>query len=192
MRIGIFGGCFNPPHKMHKNIALELVNNNYLDKVIYVPTGNKYNKTNLISDVDRFNMLKLMCKNNASLDVSDYEFNNTLTYTYQTLDHFKKEYPADEIYFICGADNILDVQNWKNSNYLLKTYKFIVINRDSKDISKVVNKYKNKITIANIKELDVSSTKIRNELKLNDFNYLERLLDKEVLDYIIFNKLYNN
>jgi nicotinate-nucleotide adenylyltransferase len=165
MKIGIFGGCFNPPHKMHKNIALELIKNNYLDKVIYVPTGNKYNKTDLINDVDRFNMLKLMCNNNVNLDVSDYEFNNTLTYTYQTLDHFKKEYPSDEIYFICGADNILDIENWRNSDYLLETYKFIVINRDNKDISKIVSKYEKKIIVAKIKELDVCSTRIRNDIK---------------------------
>ena len=44
MKIGIFGGSFNPPHNMHKNIALDLIKNKYLDKVIYVPTGNKYNK----------------------------------------------------------------------------------------------------------------------------------------------------
>ena len=44
MRIGIFGGSFNPPHKKHKNIAIELIQKNYIDKIIYVPTGNKYNK----------------------------------------------------------------------------------------------------------------------------------------------------
>lgn len=192
MRIGIFGGCFNPPHKMHKNIAIELINNDYLDKVIYVPTGNKYNKADLLSDVDRFNMLKIMCNNNDNLDVSDYEFNNTLTYTYQTLDHFKKEYPSDEIYFICGADNILDVENWKNSNYLLETYKFIVINRDNKDISKIVSKCKNKIIVAKIKEIDVCSTKIRNDIKIKDSSYLERVLDIDVLNYIIKKNLYEN
>jgi len=192
MKIGIFGGCFNPPHKMHKNIAIELINNNYLDKVIYVPTGNKYNKTDLISDVDRFNMLKIMCQNNINLNVSDYEFKTTLTYTYQTLDYFKSINSNDDIYFICGADNILEIENWKNSNYLLETYKFIVINRDDKDISKVANKYKNKIIVANIKELDVCSTEIRNNIKKNNLIYLKKVLDIDILNYIILNNLYKN
>ena len=100
MKIGIFGGCFNPPHKMHKSIALELIMNHYLDKVIYVPTGNKYNKTSLIDAKHRYNMLKLMTDDNTTLDVSDYELKNTLTYTYQTLDYFKDKYKKDEIYFI--------------------------------------------------------------------------------------------
>ena len=46
MKIGIFGGSFNPPHNMHKNIALELIEHGYLDKVIYVPTGDSYEKNN--------------------------------------------------------------------------------------------------------------------------------------------------
>ena len=44
MKIGIFGGSFNPPHNMHENIALNLIANGYVDKVIYVPTGDNYNK----------------------------------------------------------------------------------------------------------------------------------------------------
>ena len=58
MKIGIFGGSFNPPHNMHLGIALELIKDKYLDKVIYVPTGDNYNKIGLISFKDRLNMLK--------------------------------------------------------------------------------------------------------------------------------------
>ena len=49
MRIGIFGGSFNPPHNMHKKIMMELLCNEYIDKGIYVPTGDSYNKKDLIS-----------------------------------------------------------------------------------------------------------------------------------------------
>ena len=73
MRLGIFGGSFNPPHKMHKNIALKLIDNKYLDKVIYVPTGDKYKKDDLVGAKDRYNMVKIMIKDNPNLLVSDYE-----------------------------------------------------------------------------------------------------------------------
>ena len=79
MKIGIFGGSFNPPHKMHKNIALNLIKNKYLDKVIYVPTGNKYNKKDLIDAMDRYNMLKIMIEGYKNLELSNYEIKNTLT-----------------------------------------------------------------------------------------------------------------
>lgn len=195
MRIGIFGGCFNPPHKMHKNIALELINNNYLDKIIYVPTGNKYNKKDLVNDIDRYNMLKIMCENNVSLEVSDYEFKTNLTYTYQTLNYFKSIYPNDDIYFICGADNLNQIETWREYKYILENYKFIVINRNEIDLDNLVNKYENykgNIVIANIKTGELSSTDIRDNL--NNLNTKEVLnyIDLEVYKYIKENGLYSN
>ena len=92
MKIGIFGGSFNPPHKMHKKIALDLIKKHYLDKVIFVPTGRKYKyKNNLLSDKVRLEMLKLMCIDNKDLDVSDYELKDHIVYTYDTLDYFKNK-----------------------------------------------------------------------------------------------------
>ena len=73
MKIAIFGGSFNPPHIMHKQIALSLVNNKYVDKVIFVPTGSKYNKENLIENKHRLNMLKIYCEYDERLEESDYE-----------------------------------------------------------------------------------------------------------------------
>ena len=75
MKIGIFGGSFNPPHKMHLNIIEELLNTNILDKIIIVPTGLHYSyKNNLISNEHRYNMLKIMTKHNNKIEVSDFEF----------------------------------------------------------------------------------------------------------------------
>ena len=195
MRIGIFGGCFNPPHNMHKNIAVELINNDYLDKVIYVPTGNKYNKKDLVSDIDRYNMLKIMCRNNVNLDVSDYEFKTDLTYTYQTLNYFKSIYPNDQIYFICGADNLKQLDTWREYKYILENYKFIVINRNEIDLNNLVNKYENyngNIVIANIKTGELSSTNIRDNIDNLNTNEILNYIDLEVYKYIKENRLYNN
>ena len=82
MKIGIFGGSFNPPHIMHKKLVEELIKEGYVDKVIFVPTGMKYEyKNNLISNEDRYNMIQLLIKDNNSLEVSDYEFTEEVTYT---------------------------------------------------------------------------------------------------------------
>ena len=59
MRIGVFGGSFNPPHLMHLNIAKDLLRLKYLDKVIFVPTGNKYSKDDLIDIKYRIVMYRL-------------------------------------------------------------------------------------------------------------------------------------
>ena len=186
MKIGIFGGSFNPPHNMHKNIALKLINKWYLDKVIFVPTGDKYNKDGLLNQKDRYNMVKLMIEGYDNLEVSDYEFNK-LTYTYETLDYFKNIYKDDDIYFICGSDNLKQITLWRKYDYILRNYKMIVIRRNNDDIDKIINNlliyYKNIICITDIQN-SLSSTLIRENLNKNNDTYLLQNMDANVLKYI--------
>lgn len=192
MKIGIFGGSFNPPHKIHQKIANYLVKNNYLDKVIFVPTGSNYEKPYLASEQDRYNMLKLMIGNVSYLDISTYEFGK-LTHTYQTLDHFKKHYKDDEIYFICGSDNLKEIKTWKRYQYILSNYKLIVIRRNGESITDILSELKyyqdNIIVIDDIKS-SLSSTSIRNEFKNNTKSADSLNIDSKVLEYIK-NNLYN-
>ena len=178
MKIGVFGGSFNPPHKMHYNIAMELINQSYLDKIVYVPTGSKYKyKTNLLPDKFRFEMLKLMIKDDRRLEVSDYELKSEVVYTCETLEYFKQKYSNDEIYFICGADNLSYIDEWKNGFDLLKNYKILVILRTGQNIDLLLERfheYKDNIIVANIPIYDLSSTFIRNKIKNNE----------DVLEYI--------
>ena len=192
MKIGIFGGSFNPPHKMHKKIALELIKKHYVDKVIFVPTGNKYKyKNNLLSDNIRLEMLKLMCIENEKLEVSDYELKEQVVYTYETLDYFKNKYKDDEIYFICGTDNLSYIDKWKKGEYILSNNKILVIKRNTDDINTLLNKYKDykdNIIVTDIKENEISSTKIREMIYNN--KRAEVYLDKKVYLYIKENNLY--
>lgn len=191
MKIGIFGGSFNPPHNMHKNIALKLINKRYLDKVIFVPTGDKYNKDGLLNQKDRYNMVKLMIEGCDNLEVSDYEFNK-LTYTYETLDYFKNIYKDDDIYFICGSDNLKQITLWRKYDYILRNYKMIVIRRNNDDIDKIINNlliyYKNIICITDIQN-SLSSTLIRENLNKNNDTYLLQNMDANVLKYIKNNSI---
>lgn len=192
MKIGIFGGSFNPPHKMHKKIALTLIEKHYVDKVIFVPTGSKYKyKNNLLSDKVRFEMLKLMCRDNNNLEVSDYELKDNVVYTYETLNYFKNKYKNDEIYFICGTDNLSYIDKWKEGEDILSNNKLLVIKRDTFDINTLLEKYKgykDNIIVTDIKENEISSTKIRemiyNNKRVNDY------LDEKVYLYIRDNNLY--
>ena len=181
MKIGIFGGSFNPPHNMHKKIALDLINNNYLDKVIYVPTGNRYQKKDLIDVKNRVEMLNLMCEDNKNLEVSNFEQQKTLVYTYQTLDYFKEKYLNDQIYFICGSDNIKEFHKWKKYDYILNNYQVLVVLRNNDTENNILN-HKN-IIITNITLDNLSSTQLRNKLDKNK-------LDSKVYNYIKQKKLY--
>ena len=192
MKIGVFGGSFNPPHKMHLNIGLELVNKQYVDKVIYVPTGSKYKyKNNLLPDKNRLEMLEILTNKYKNLSVDDYELKDEVVYTCETLAYFKELYPNDEIYFICGADNLSYIDKWKNGEDILNNYKIIAMKRKGEDIEELLKKfvaYQNNIIVADVEQQDISSTDIREKLKNNE-NVLD-VLDKDVYDYIRKNKLY--
>lgn len=181
MKIGIYSGSFNPIHNMHLNIAKELVNKGYLDKVIFVPAGNKYNKKDLISFTDRINMINLAIKEYPYLEVDNYEEEKGSAYTYEVMDYYKELYSNDSVYLIIGADNYISLNTWKNYEYLIQN-KMIVIRRNDIPI-----KENNNIIVADIESQDVSSTKIREAIKLNKKT---NDISNEIYDYIIEHNLY--
>lgn len=191
MRIGIFGGSFNPPHAMHESIIKQLLDKEYLDHIILVPTSNYYPKAGLIQDEQRFKMLELMTANDSRITLSKYEFGR-LTYTYQTLDHFQKEYPSDTIYFICGSDNLNEMDTWREYEKILSDYKLIVIPRQN-DIEKLLDKYdqyRPNITVVELDNNYLSSTLVRKYLNEKDYDTVKKYIDNKVLEYIIKNHLY--
>ena len=184
MKVGIFGGSFNPPHKMHKRIGLELIKKGYVDKIIYVPVQDNYNKKDLLPFKDRYNMVKQMIKGNSDLLVSSLARFGYI-YIYMVLDYFSKKY--DEVYFICGCDNLKDFKNWKKYDYILKNYKLLVIDRNN-EFSNVIKSFNNKNIIkCDIEESNISSSSIR-----NDISKLYERLDSRTIKYIINNELYKS
>lgn len=194
MKIGIFGGSFNPPHNMHINIGEELIKQGYLDKIIFVPTGIKYKyKSNLLPNENRFDMLKILTQKNKNFSVSNYEFSENVVYTCETLDYFKNKYLKDEIFFICGADNLSYIDKWKNGEEILKNYKIIVIARNTDNLESILkkySKYNDNILVARIPPYDLSSTEIRKLISDGEYHLLDKYLDCDIIDYIIENNLY--
>lgn len=187
MKIGIYVGSFNPPHLGHIKIVNHLVDN-YLDKVIIIPTGNYWDKQDLINVKDRINMLKFFENENIMID----NLNNGVQYTYQILDVLSKEYKKDELYLILGADNLINLDKWKNYDKILK-YNLIVLNRASIDVFRYLNqlnKNTNYIVVNDLPNIDISSTMIRKKLKQKDYNNILKLIDERVYKYIEKHNLY--
>lgn len=183
MNLGIYVGSFNPVHKGHKYIMDYLLNKEVVDKIIVIPTGNYWDKQDLINIRDRINMLKFYETDKVLIN----ETLNEINYTYQILKELEKEYKNDELYLIIGADNIPKFHLWKNVDEILQN-KIIVLNRDNINIDVYINKFKNKdnfVVVKNFKRIDISATQIRNNLDKN-----KNLLDEKVYKYIKENKLY--
>ena len=183
MKLGIYVGSFNPVHKGHKYIMNYLLDKNIVDKIIVIPTGNYWDKQDLINIRDRINMLKFYESDKVLIN----ETLNEINYTYEILKELEEEYKNDKLYLIIGADNIPKFHLWKNVNQILK-YKVIILSRDNIDIDKYINKFKNKdnfVVVKDFKKVNISSTQIRNNLEDN-----KELIDKKIYKYIKDNKLY--
>ena len=179
MKLGIYMGSFNPPHKGHISIINHLLNNNYVDKILVIPTLGYWDKVDLVDIKDRINMLKFYETDKIIIDTK----HNKYIYTYELVKVLEKDYPNDELVIIMGADNIVNLDKWKNYKKLLK-YNIIVINRDNINVSSYIEKLNGKFKVINdFKQVNISSTEIRNNLS-------SKYLDRKVIDYIKKNNLY--
>ena len=172
-RLGIYMGSFNPPHLGHIAVVNYLLDNDYVDSVLMVPTLGYWDKTNLIDIKDRINMLKFFENDKIKIDTE----HNKYIYTSELMNELEKVYDS-ELYIIMGADNIVDFSKWKNYQQLLK-YKIIIMNRSDIDIDEYLKKYNsnNFIVARDYHYVDISSSEIREGKK---YQYL----DKRVLNYI--------
>lgn len=196
-KIGVFCGSFNPILNSHLSLAEGLINDG-LEKVIFVPVSSKYQKEGLVSDEHRFNMLKIVCKNNSKFDVSDIEIKSQKWMrTFDTLNALKDIYPENEINLIIGTDNLKELYWWYEIEALLKNFKIIVLARDEDNIEEIINndkllsKYKKSFIKSNSYiRTNLSSTYVRNLIK--NKKEIKYLLPDEVIEYIYKNNLYLN
>lgn len=194
--IAVFGGSFNPPLNSHLMLAEEVLKSNLkIDKVIFVPVSTKYNKQNLEENIHRYNMLKLLCKENPKLEVSKIELEaKKQLYTIETLNILQEKYKNSVIYFMLGTDNLKELKDWKNPEGILEKYKIIVLERNLDKVEKIIkedellSKYKNSLINLQNKRTSLSSTFVREKLKNNQD--VSKFLPKEIIEYIKENKLY--
>ncbi|MBF0557695.1 MAG: nicotinate-nucleotide adenylyltransferase [Nitrospirae bacterium] len=141
MRLGIFGGTFNPVHDGHLRTAEEARYKLRLDKVIFVPSGTPpLKETDTVASSHRFAMVKLAVASNKDFIVSDLEAGKQgKTYTVDTLRKLRKEFPGDVMYFILGVDAFLELPKWRQPEELTGLADFAIVSRPGFRLDDVVN-----------------------------------------------------
>lgn len=193
MRIGIYGGTFNPIHKGHLHFATNALDELSLDKVLLLPNSqppHKYDRE-LASGFNRLEMCKVATKSDSRLEVCDVEIKRGgISYTIDTLREIKRENPEDELFFLTGTDMFCSIEKWKEWNNILSLCCLVGAPRRSEDLSDMLLfqeslKEKGYTTIVlPLLPVEISSTEIR----AGD----EEELDSEVLRYITQNGLYGH
>jgi nicotinate-nucleotide adenylyltransferase len=174
MKIGILGGSFNPIHDGHIKIANLAIAKLGLSQLWMIPTSlNPLKGTKLPDYKKRAEEITQITAGNYKIKVKEYEKCSLSTYT--MLKNIKSQNKGQKITFIIGADNLENFHKWNNFHKLVKEFDIVIFSRNdnfsklklSKSY-KLIEKYQNidkkttKTTIFRIKNIDISSTKIRN------------------------------
>ena len=133
MRLGLFGGTFNPIHFGHLRAGVEVREAFDLDKLVLIPSARPPHKTvdHVASADDRLEMVRLAIQGEPFLEASDVELSRPgLSYTIETLRYFKDRFGAEsEIYFVVGQDAFSEITTWRSYRALFATAHFIVMTR---------------------------------------------------------------
>lgn len=196
-RIVVFGGAFNPPLNSHFSLAEQIVNEyEEVDKVLFVPVNNYYNKPGLLGNEHRYNMLKLVVDKNPNFGISRVELDSSRPlFTIETMELLSKEYPDYDMLFTIGSDNLKEIHTWEKAEELVTKYKILVLERDEDNMDEIITsndfliKHKDSfIKVKNNVRSNLSSTFVRN--KINEGKSIRYLTPDEVVFYIEENNLY--
>ncbi len=186
MKIAIYGGTFNPPHKGHTSLAKSLIQQGLVDEVwLLVSPLNPFKQAQTSEFApydDRFRMTQLAVKHHKGLVASDFE--NHLprpSYMINTLNELSKAYPQHQFVLVIGADNWERFGQWYKSEEIIANYEILVYNRPGYPLSPDVK-------IVDTPLYDISSTQLRE--KIRQGKYPRKWLNAKVIEYIVGNDLY--
>lgn len=170
-RLGVMGGTFDPIHYGHLVTAEEALVQFSLDEVIFVPTGQPWMKEgrDVSPPEDRYLMTVIATASNPRFRVSRIEIDREgPTYTVDTLLALSAESPDAELYFITGADAILEIFEWKDPEEVLSHAHFIAATRPGYDLARfdatASTRHPN-VSVMNIPALAISSTDVRERVR---------------------------
>lgn len=180
MRIGLFGGSFNPIHNGHVILGKTMLKAMKLDEVWFVVSPQNPLKVNadLLEQEKRLMMVGKALEKEKALKASDYEFNLPKpSYTWNTLMNLKKDYPTDDFVLIIGGDNWTHFDKWAHHDDILREYEIAVFPRENEMIDKTA--LPENVTLVDVPLVNVTSTMLR--AMIREGKNVEEYVPKEVL-----------
>jgi nicotinate-nucleotide adenylyltransferase len=191
---GVMGGTFNPVHIGHLVTAEEALYAFDLREVVFVPAGQPWQKERDVADAEhRYLMTVIATASNPHFRVSRMEIDRAgPTYTIDTLRHFREQLGDVELYFITGADAILQILTWKDPAEVLAEARFIAATRPGYDLDRLEKElpegFGDRVHVLEIPALAISSTDIRRRVR--EARPVRYLLPEGVARYVEKNGLY--
>lgn len=190
MRIGIFGGSFNPIHTGHTRLGRDLCRRGLVDEIWFLVSPLnpfKQGDKSLLPDIDRLRLVQLATQNVPGLQASDFEMRLPRpSYMIHTLTQLRKTYLQHTFVLIIGADNWLRFSQWKDSEEILRLHDIIIYPRPGYDIDE--STLPSRVHLFPTPMYDISSTQIRQAIAKG--NYHGRGLTHAVWHEICLNNYY--
>jgi nicotinate-nucleotide adenylyltransferase len=168
-RVGVFGGTFDPPHLGHLVAASEAAFRCALDEVVFVPTGDPWQKHHLkVTDAAvRLAMTRLAVESDPLFRVSTCDIERAgATYAVDTVADVRGEYDEDvELYFVIGADSLENLHTWHRVEELSKAVRFIALNRPGHSRREVDTSFGVRVEFIDMPAVDLSSTECRQRVR---------------------------
>ena len=194
VRVGLFGGTFDPIHIGHLIVAEEARELAGLDRVLFVPCGIPPHKRSerVSAGPVRLEMTRLATHGNPGFEVSEFEVSrDEASFTIETVRHFSRKLGKDaELFLIVGADSVLEMSTWKNPVELLSESRPIVVSRPGFDLDSMEPWLRERVLLVEGVSVSVSSTDIR--ARVASGRSIRYLVSPQVLSYIVQNKLYTS
>jgi nicotinate-nucleotide adenylyltransferase len=183
MKIAVYSGSFNPIHNGHLAIAQKVLDDAAAHEVWFLvsPQNPLKQEGILWPESDRLAMVRLAVEDKPGMKASDYEFHFPRpTFTINTLDSLKSEYPENEFVLLVGGDNLSSIGRWYKFQRIIDDYGLIVYPRPGYSTEKFKNKSNVRIIEAPL--LDISATEIREKIQNNES--FDGLVPPKVAEYI--------
>ncbi|KQV07840.1 nicotinate-nucleotide adenylyltransferase [Leifsonia sp. Root112D2] len=163
-RIGVMGGTFDPIHHGHLVAASEVAQSFDLDEVIFVPTGESWQKGPVSPSEHRYLMTVVATASNPQFTTSRVDIDRGgPTYTIDTLRDIHAERPEAELFFITGADAIAQIVSWHNVDELWELAHFVAVSRPGHELN-VSGLPTRDVSLLEVPALAISSTDCRSRV----------------------------
>lgn len=187
-RIGVYGGTFDPIHNGHLHAVSQVQQAYSLETVIFVPTGQSWQKSGVSSADDRLAMVQLALSGHPSFSVSRVDIDRAgPTYTANTLAELQADNPDAELFFILGNDAYAGIDTWKDASSLTDLAQLVVMVRADRAEGGVFPE-KPRVNLMQIAALPISATDIRQRVR--DGESIAGLVPEAVERYIHEHHLY--
>ena len=166
LKVGLYFGSFNPVHIGHMAIANYMVEYTSIDQLWFIvsPHNPLKNKSNLLNDYQRLDLVNRAIEDDNRFRASNIEFNLPKpSYTIDTLTYLKEKFPDYEFVILMGSDNLESFHKWKNFKTIVQNYGIIVYPRPGFEQAKVL-KHENIVIAKEAPLMEVSSSFIRNAI----------------------------